>query len=193
MEHSIQGELQSGNAQLLPSLGSVLSAVNLKVLLHMLDHELHIHLLLRERLRGPVRITQIGDYRSKIVRGIRFMFNGALNPKIFSEVDHQSRLIKLVIGMILHMDFQHKIARSVRPQAVSVVVPESVVRALPKITSGIWNNDDLVTLNAVLRWLTKPGETLWNRSVNWNHRHPNTTKMKMKEKLEFYSFFQDLI
>ena len=191
MEHSIQGQLQSGNAQLLPSLSSVLSAVNLKVLLHMLDHELHIDLFLRERLRSPVRIAQIGDYRSKIVRGIRLMFNGALNPKILCEVDHQSRLIKLVIGMILHMGFQHKIARSVRPQAVSVVVTESIVCALPKITSGIWNNDDLVTLDAVLRWLTKPGETLWNRSVNLNHRHPNRNKIKMKKRtgiLEFSRF-----
>ena len=151
----------------------------------MLDHELHIHLLLRERLRGPVRITQIGNYRSKIVRGIRLMFYGALNPKILSEVDHQSRLIKLVIGMILHMDFQHKIARSVSPQAVSVIVTESVVCALPKITSGIRNNDDLVTLNAVLRWLTEPGETLWNRSVNLNNRHPNRNNIMMIEKREF--------
>ena len=176
MEHGIQGKLQSGNAQLLPFLGSVLSAVNLKVLLHMFDHELHIDLFLRERLRSPVRIAQIGDYGSKIVGGIRFMFNGALHPKILGEVDYQSSLVKLVIGLILHMGFQHKITGSVCPQAVSVVVAESVVCALPKITSGIWNNDNLVTFDAVLGWLTKPGETLWNRSVNLNHRHPNRNK-----------------
>ena len=105
------------------------------------------------------------------------MLHRALNPKILSKIYNKACLIKLVLWLILYVSFQDKVSRTICPQAVSIVVTESIVRTLPKVTSWIWNDDNLIPFNTMARWLAEPWEVIRNWSVNWNHRHyeKNTT------------------
>lgn len=160
MEDRVQGEVETADAQLLPVFLAELSAVNLKVRLDMLEHELHVHGLFAEGLRRPVRIPLVGDNRSQIERLLVLALHRALHPVILPKVHDQTGLVKLMLRGIAHVRLQNEIAATVRPQAMSVVVAESIVRPLPEVASRIRNEDDLVILNAVRYGLTEPRKSV---------------------------------
>lgn len=160
MKDRVYGEVETADAQLLPVLLAERSAVNLKVRLDMLEHELHVHGLLVEGLRRPVRVPLVGDNRSQIERLLVLALHRALHPVILRKVHNQAGLVKLVLRGIAYMRLQNEIAATVRPQAMSVVVAESVVRPLPEVASRIRNEDDLVILDAVRCGLTEPRKSV---------------------------------
>ena len=115
VEHSVQGEVEAADTQLLPILLSSLPAVNLKVRFDVLDHELHVHRRLAEGLRRPVRVALVGHDRSQIERFRVLALHRALDPVVLREIHNQSGLVELVLRRIAHVRLQNEIAAAVRP------------------------------------------------------------------------------
>jgi len=91
----------------------------------------------QELLRGPIRVTEIGDDHAEARRCGRFVLHRRLQPTVGRHPDHQTRLVVLVGRPEVDSDRQHKVASNRGIQKMPVVRLDPVVSPLPEIGTAV--------------------------------------------------------
>ena len=77
------------------------------------------------------------------------MFHRTFDPEIFRKVDNESSLVEAMLWFILYMGCENEITRSLGPQTVTVVITKSIMGSLPKVTSTVRPDNDLILFYSI--------------------------------------------